>query len=210
MDYKDPKMAATQSKLAKFSSPRRSTSDGYLVNPSMDFTDNRVNGEMHPAFENPALSRESTFGGSLARPDTLIDEGALFDSQQAFAEALAQYEKEADPKYKTGIDLSSTHTWEEVIEKVEVARKEYKGVDKEGTLTRIHSGLRNFHTAAPAIELWLKLLPSTSIYGSILCGGLTIILEVCLLSSLREGNKTNNAGSSAAWEASRGHLFGHR
>jgi hypothetical protein len=64
------------------------------------------------------------------------------------------------------------------MEQAERARNEYTGVGKEGIIKKIDSGLRTFQTAAPAIEAWLKLLPSTTIYGSIVCGGFTVILEV--------------------------------
>lgn len=68
---------------------------------------------------------------------------------------------------------------------VDEARTKYTGVRQEGNAKNIFHRLRTFQTTAPAIEAWLKLLPSTSIYGSIVCGGLTIILEVCSLNSLR-------------------------
>ena len=173
------------------------------MNTSVDYTDNHVDGELHPAFGDSQVDYHDGSDKFLARTDTLLDQQALFDSQQAFSKALAEYERDADPKYKTGIDLQSTHSWEEVQKQVEKACAEYKGVDKKGILSSIRCGLRNFHTAAPAIEAWLKLLPSTTIYGSILCGGLTIVLEVCFkfLSSgsrlLNEDRRQYVSGSSA-------------
>ena len=158
---------------------RGNSSQGHLVNTSVDYTDNHVNGELHPAFEDSQVDYHGQTDKFLARTDTIFDEQTLIDSQQAFSKALADYEKDADPRYKTGIDLQSTHSWEEVLEQVEKACTDYKGVGKKSILTSIRCGLRNFHTAAPAIEAWLKLLPSTTIYGSIFCGGLTIVLEVC-------------------------------
>ena len=168
-----------QSRPERFSCLPGNSSNGHLVNTAVDYTDNHVAKELHPAFENSDISYNDESDLYRARPDTLTDEKALFDTQQAFSKALEEYEKEADPKLKTGIDLKSTHTWDGVMKQVEAACNEYKGVGKEGFLTSIRCGWRNFHTAAPAIEAWLKLLPSTSIYGSIFCGGLTIILEVC-------------------------------
>ncbi|KAL6721426.1 hypothetical protein ACLMJK_000529 [Lecanora helva] len=164
------------------------TVPGHLFNTAVDYTDNHVVEELHPAFEGSDISYNNESDQFLPRADTHTDEDALSDTQQVFAEAMKQYEKDADPKYKTGIDLTNnTHTWDDVLKHVEAARDKYKGVGKEGVLTSIHSGLRNFHTAAPAIEAWLKLLPSTTIYGSIFCGGLTIILEAAIrLGKLRE------------------------
>lgn len=153
--------------------------DGHPANTSVDYTDNHVNGDLHRAFEGSEAMYNDETENFVATADTISDEKALSDSQRAFSEALQEYEKEAEPKYQTGIDLNAIHTWDEVIEQVKTACDEYKGIGKEGIMTSIHCGLRNFHGAAPAIEAWLKLLPSTSIYGSVVCGGLTIILKVC-------------------------------
>lgn len=174
--------ATTRSKSDQLSIFPGASLDGHLANTSVDYTDNHVNGDLHRAFEGSETMYNDETDSFIATADTFTDEKALSDSQRAFSEALQEYEKEADPKYKTGIDLTAIHTWDEVIEQVKTACDEYKGVGKEGIMTSIHCGLRNFRSAAPAIEAWLKLLPSTSIYGSVVCGGLTIILEVCLSS----------------------------
>lgn len=166
--------------------------NGRLVNTSVDFTDNHVNEDLHRAFQDSGISYNDEYDTFFASSETPVDEKALFDSQQALSDALQQYERDAEPKFKTGLDLKETHTWEEVMNKVDTARDEYNGVGKEGYLNSIHNGLRNFHTAAPAIEAWLKLLPSNSIYGSVLCGGITMILEVCsLVHGVVEGLKVS-------------------
>jgi hypothetical protein len=171
--------ATTRSKSGQLSIHPGAVVDGHLTNTSVDYTDNHVNGGLHRAFEGSGWMYNDEADLYIATADTSTDEEALSDSQRAFSEALQEYETEADPKYKTGIDLKAVHTWDEVIKEVETACDKYKGCGKEGIMTSIRCGLRNFHTAAPAIEAWLKLLPSTSIYGSVVCGGLTIILQVC-------------------------------
>ena len=200
---------AKQSIPDELSSSYEKLSVPHLVNTAVDYTDNHVNEELHSAFKDSGIKYDDASDQFSDRPDTTIDEKALSDRQQAFSEALAQYEKEADPKFKTGIDLKRTHTWEEVLKQVEKACNEYKGTG-EKKLSSIRGGLRSFSTAGPAIELWLKLLPSTTIYGSILCGGLTIILEVsfhlCPMATMR----LSTPGGSAAWEASGRHLRGYR
>lgn len=170
--------AEAESKQRQLYCPTEDLSFRHLANPSVDYTDNHVKGDLHPAFQDPETTYSDDSDNFVARPDTITDEKALSDSQQAFSKALQDYEKDADPKYKTGIDLKVVHTWDGVIKEAEIACDKYKGVGKEGIMTSIRCGLRNFHSAAPAIEAWLKLLPSTSIYGSVVCGGLTIILEV--------------------------------
>ena len=95
-----------------------------------------------------------------------------------FKYQLQLYEEGADPKYRTGVDLMTPHTWRDVIAEVEIARSKYKGAEKAGIKRKIGNGWKSFISAAPAIEAWLALLPNNSLYGSVLCGGLTIILEV--------------------------------
>ena len=154
----------------------------HLSNTSVDYTDNHVTADLHPAFAETGVGYDDECDRFLARADTLVDEKVLLDSRQAFSKILRDYEENVDPKLKTGIDLSATHTWDEVLKKVDFARSTYRGAGGENNVSSIRNGFKNFYIAAPAIELWLKLLPSTSIYGSILCGGITVILEVCFTS----------------------------
>ncbi|KAL9589576.1 MAG: hypothetical protein Q9203_001642, partial [Teloschistes exilis] len=72
-----------------------------------------------------------------------------------------------DSGFRSKVDLTATHTWTEVIEYAEVARRKYTGVEQKGIARKINNGRKKFQTAAPAIEAWLKLLPSTSCYGSV-------------------------------------------
>ena len=179
-----------------------------LANTSVDYTDNHVTSNLHPAFaEDEVEYNDGCDKFLLKESDTLGDETILQDSQQAFSQILRQYEENADPKLKTGIDLSATHTWNEVIEKVDLARNSYSGTGGDNNVSSIRKGFRNFYVAAPAIELWLKLLPSASIYGSILCGGITMILEVrCSCPCLTHTSRASelSLGSYEDWKASRG------
>lgn len=152
---------------------------GSFVKDSLQYAEDHVDEDLHPAFDDCGISYDSENDCFCAVSEGVYDDTALFDSQQAFANALEQYQKGANQKYESQIDLATAHTWSEVMEQADKARKEYTGVDKEGIMKKINAGLRTFQTAAPAIEAWLKLLPSTTIYGSIVCGGFTIILEVC-------------------------------
>ncbi|KAL8868255.1 MAG: hypothetical protein Q9174_005107 [Haloplaca sp. 1 TL-2023] len=149
------------------------------VNDSASFAKHSVTEEIHPAFDDVGI-RYDTSGDYFAaeEPEDLYDESAIFNSQKAFVNALEQFQQAAQSTYKSDVNLQDTHTWQEVLERVNQARDKYTGVNQKGILRKIKSGLRGFQTAAPAIEAWLKLLPSTSTYGSVVCGGLTIILEV--------------------------------
>ncbi len=153
---------------------------GHPIKASVEYTENHVTEDLHPAFADTGISYDPNNDCFSAESEDVYDEAALFDSQRAFADALEQFQQGVKPKYKSQIDLRTTHTWSEVMKQADEARKKYTGVGQEGIIKKINHGLRTFQTAAPAIEAWLKLLPSTSIYGSIVCGGLTIILEVCV------------------------------
>lgn len=148
------------------------------IKDSAVYAQNYVTEGLHPAFAECRLSYESSSDSFIAELDDTYDETALFDSQRAFAGALEKFQQEVQPKYKSKVDLSVAHDWPEVMEYANKARSEYIGVGQKGIMKRIDHRLKTFQTAAPAMQAWLKLLPSTSIYGSVVCGGLTIILEV--------------------------------
>ena len=150
------------------------------IKDSATYAKDHVTEDLHPAFANSGLRYDNARDCFAAESEDIYNEAALFDSQKAFADALKQFQQGVKPKYKSQIDLCATHTWNEVMEYADQARNEYTGVGQKGIMKKITHGQKTFQTAAPAIEAWLKLLPSTSIYGSIVCGGLTIILEVSI------------------------------
>ncbi|KAL8726303.1 MAG: hypothetical protein Q9166_006805 [cf. Caloplaca sp. 2 TL-2023] len=153
------------------------------VNPngdSLTYTRQRVTEDLHPAFLDFGLSYDPSSDSFAAEVDEAYDEAALFDSQRAFANALKKFQQGVKPKYKSKIDLRAAHDWEEVMKCANEARDQYTGVGQRGIMKKIDHRLKTFQTAAPAIQAWLKLLPSTSIYGSVVCGGLTIILEAAV------------------------------
>ena len=158
---------------------RDSISAASFMGESVKSAEDCVTGNLRPAFADTDVSYDPNIGRFNTEPEDVYDEVALFDSQRAFAEALEDFQKGLEPRYRSHIDLQATHTWSEVLEQVNEARNQYKGVRQDGIVKRINNRLKTFQTAAPAIQAWLKLLPSTSIYGSVVCGGLTIILEVC-------------------------------
>ncbi len=135
--------------------------------------------DLHPAFTDGGFRYDENNDRFIAELGEVYDEATLFDGQRAFADALEQFQQGVKPKYKSQIDLCAVHTWDEVIQYAEEARRKYTGVGGKGITKKIGHGLKIFQTAAPAIQAWLKLLPSTTWYGSILCGGLIIVLEVC-------------------------------
>ena len=147
-------------------------------NSSLEYTEIHVHEDLHPAFSDKGIKYDSGVDCFLADIDHAPHDEDLFTAQQAFTEASQQYEESANPKCKTGIDLRTVHTWEEVLVEVEIARNKYQGVGKHGIKRSIRNGFRSFSKASPAIETWLKLLPSDSVYFSVFCGGMKLILGV--------------------------------
>lgn len=86
------------------------------------------------------------------------------------------YERVADAKYRTNISSGQLHTWDEVIEEVNQAAKQYN--DRSTLWNKIRHGLRKFGEGHSAFDAWLGLLPTQSNYCSLLCGGLKLILKV--------------------------------
>lgn len=148
------------------------------TNDSAAYAENHVTEDLHPAFAEAGIGFDTSNDCFAAKCDEVYDETALIDSEKAFTDALEQFQQGVKPKYKSQIDLRETHSWDEVMQYANEARDKYTGVDKKGIAKKINNRLRTFQTAAPGIQAWLKLLPSTSTYGSVVCGGFTIILEV--------------------------------
>lgn len=150
-------------------------------NPARDaaaYAEKHVSEDLHPVFAEPGIKYDIRDDCFAAEYDEYYDEAALIDSEQAFKAALEEFQQGVKPKYQSQINLQEIHSWDEVIQHANKARDKYTGIDKKGIAKKINNGLRTFQTAAPAIQAWLKLLPSTSTYGSVVCGGLTVILEV--------------------------------
>ncbi|KAI4169205.1 MAG: hypothetical protein LQ343_005867 [Gyalolechia ehrenbergii] len=150
------------------------------TNDSAAYAENHVTEDLHPAFAEAGIGFDTSNDCFAAKCDEVYDETALIDSEKAFTDALEQFQQGVKPKYKSQIDLRETHSWDEVMQYANEARDKYTGVDKKGIAKKINNRLRTFQTAAPGIQAWLKLLPSTSTYGSVVCGGFTIILEAAV------------------------------
>ena len=95
-----------------------------------------------------------------------------------FFRAVASYERFADAKYRTEITFQgSLHTWDEVLDEVDRVACQYR--DVSGFWAKIRIGLRKFGENHSAFDAWIGLLPAQSLYCSILCGGLKLVIQVC-------------------------------
>ncbi|KAL8658228.1 MAG: hypothetical protein Q9226_001165 [Calogaya cf. arnoldii] len=132
------------------------------IKDSALYAQQHISGDLHPAFVESGLSYEASSVSFIAEVDDVHDEAALFNSQRAFADALEKYQQGVKTKYKSEIDLGATHDRNEVMKYANEARDRYTGAGKEGIMKKIDHRLKTFQTAAPAVQAWLKLLPSTS------------------------------------------------
>ena len=89
---------------------------------------------------------------------------------------------EAHPNHKSEIDWEHTHTWEEVLKETEEAASSFN--DPSGSWGKVRKVFRSLGTNHKVFKAWLEFLPDQSQYCSIVCGGLKLILGVCLFSTL--------------------------
>ena len=149
-----------------------------LTGEAATYAKKHITEQLHAAFVDSGIKYDNSIDRFAPEIEDSCDEASLYDSKKAFVDALQCYQQDVKPKYKSQVDLDGVHTWDEVTKYAEEARDKYLGVGQTGIMKKIDQRLKTFQSAAPAIKAWLKLLPSTSIYGSVVCGGLTIILEV--------------------------------
>jgi hypothetical protein len=64
-----------------------------------------------------------------------------------------------------------------VVAQIDQGIREYKG-DDHGIWQNMRKGFYKLSETQEAIDSWLKLLPDSSEYFSLLCGGLKLILKV--------------------------------
>ena len=89
---------------------------------------------------------------------------------------------EANPSRKSEIDWQHAHTWEEVLEQVEEVSKSFN--ESSSTWGKVRKVFLSMGSNHKVFKAWLELLPTQSQYCSIVCGGLKLILGVCLLDIL--------------------------
>lgn len=102
------------------------------------------------------------------------------EEKKRFSDALAEWESKVKPEHKTKVDIGQKHTWKEVLKAVDDAKQSYD--DPQGRLGWLRERLRKIGdkagSTAPLLDGWLGLLPSESEYGSVICGGIKLILGV--------------------------------
>jgi hypothetical protein len=97
--------------------------------------------------------------------------------QEDFRNAVRIYEEDAKPKYKVGVELSETHSIDDVMTAIEATMKIYNEKAEKGMyapLRRAFQKIGNYQ----ACQSWIQLAPTQSAYFSLVCGGVMLLLEV--------------------------------
>lgn len=152
-----------------------------LTDPAHEFVHNRV--AIHSIGSSDPDNEEripAPAYGSHGNPESaLFEQGVEGDAHcEQFAEVLRSFEESLPDNLKTRFNLQAKHTWSEVISEAQFAEIKYnRRADKESPFGRVRGFFRILRSNSPAIQGWLDLLPTDSMYGSLICGGLKVILR---------------------------------
>jgi hypothetical protein len=91
------------------------------------------------------------------------------------------YDKNAEPRYKVGINMKKIHNMDEVMKAIEDAKMAYDEKAQKGFFAPLRKAFRKLGKNQETCKAWLDLLPGDSEYFSIICGGLKLILGVSLI-----------------------------
>ena len=120
----------------------------------------------------------SSWNGQFLIDVREADHSEIDLENQRLREALERYkESNKGTKFHMDLNLEKNHTWQDVLESVNDAARQYE--NPEGHWGKIRKALRKFGTNHKAFDAWAKTLPNQSQYFSVLCGGLQLIIGVC-------------------------------
>lgn len=154
--------------------------------PANDFVDNRLSA-VDPHFARQINTLPNVPDTYILSVPTKQDEAigpdhgfeAMLQSQsQHFLSAVAAYGQSRNGKGSGAINLIESSSWADVVAQAEKAQREYEGAVKTGFLGNLRGRFRGFGEFAAPVDSWLKLLPSQSWQGSLICGGVLIALKV--------------------------------
>lgn len=91
---------------------------------------------------------------------------------------MADYDSQAKPKYKVGINMKEHHSIEDVMKAVDDAKKVYDKKEQRPIFGAIRKAFRKLGDHEGTLRTWLSVLPGESEYFSIICGGIQLILGV--------------------------------
>lgn len=123
--------------------------------------------------------------------------------KDVFEETITKYRqsKAAQQAGATKPTGKQDWNWQDVFEEMDSADKRYRDLDTDGVLGRLRQTIRKFGKFKEPAEGWMRLLPSDSWQGSLVCGGLKMVLNVgppiCFQSSGRTDSKERQRGTWA-------------
>ena len=97
--------------------------------------------------------------------------------KQAFLATVDSYNADARRHGNVEMDIRADHTWEDVLSMQQRVCTERYAANSKGHKSFWQTKIRKFSDNSESFKSWLKLLPKESHYLSVLCGGLTLILE---------------------------------
>jgi hypothetical protein len=104
--------------------------------------------------------------------------------EEDFRAAVTIYEQQAKTKYKVGVELSKTHSIDEVMTAIKAAIKTYDEKAEHGFCAPLRKAFRKIGNHQNTCQSWIQLAPTQSAYFSLVCGGVMLLLEVSLPSRL--------------------------
>jgi hypothetical protein len=119
----------------------------------------------------------SYISNGLYRTKSAQQLAVIKEEEQKFIQQLRDYEENAKPKYRTGINVDEVHTLADVWRMLDTAVDEYEKGKAAGAWGRVRQAFRGLGTNGEAVQQWLGLLPSGSNYMSVVCGGVKLIIK---------------------------------
>ncbi|EME85372.1 uncharacterized protein MYCFIDRAFT_213832 [Pseudocercospora fijiensis CIRAD86] len=147
-----------------------------------------------PGFKNIKPYYQPLKDRFIQDPDTSIDIEDTEDLKRGkikFLETLTEWNvksRSIDGK-DSGVYLKNEekHSWEDVINTLESALTRYQTLESKGFRGKLRHYLRKCRDLKGPVESWIRLLPTESWQGSLLCGGLKVVVGVAAqLDDVRE------------------------
>ena len=149
-----------------------------------------IDGELprtHPKFRNITGQYDHVLDTFLPTDDTastVLEDAKVPDAQiakrtEAFKQALKTFTP-SNAGSSVAFDETKQVTWSDVLDEVKKTQDEYdaKADRDKGLIASMRGRLRSFDRVADRVEPWLQLAPSESWQGSLICGGIKVILQV--------------------------------
>ena len=151
------------------------------VSLAPDFMENRLS-DVHPMFSPlDAVYDDQNHGYTRNGASTQVairDTVDMTAQRDVFMVAVREYERKVGAKHGITWSANATSSWDDVLQHMQAANAKYLDVKKDGIMGNFRHCLRNFNKFSKPVNAWLKLLPESGWQGSLVCGGLKLILGV--------------------------------